>query len=214
MKKTWYEIYIDEINEKGSISNYVNDKIKTKKNLIDLIKKYSPNKKIIEAGSGTGILSTYLASLGFDSVAIDIDKDILNLSKKIAKEYGEKNKPKFMIDSILKLNYKNKEFDVSFSNGVLEHFSDKEIIKTIKKQLKIANTVIVGIPTKYFDDNEAMYGDERFLKLKFWREIISQAGGKIIEEKSCHFLTKPKILLNFKKYFRPFPYRIFVIQEK
>ncbi len=214
MKKTWYEIYIDEINEKGSISNYVNDKIKTKKNLIDLIKKYSPNKKIIEAGSGTGILSTYLASLGFDSVAIDIDKDILNLSKKIAKEYGAKNKPKFMIDSILKLNYKNKEFDVSFSNGVLEHFSDKEIIKTIKKQLKIANTVIVGIPTKYFDDNEAMYGDERFLKLKFWREIISQAGGKIIEEKSCHFLTKPKILLNFKKYFRPFPYRIFVIQEK
>lgn len=214
MKKTWYEIYIDEINEKGSISNYVNNKIKTKKNLIDLIKKYSPNKKIIEAGSGTGILSTYLASLGFDSVAIDIDKDILNLSKKIAKEYGAKNNPKFMIDSILKLNYKNKEFDVSFSNGVLEHFSDKEIIKTIKKQLKIANTVIVGIPTKYFDDNEAMYGDERFLKLKFWREIISQAGGKIIEEKSCHFLTKPKILLNFKKYFRPFPYRIFVIQEK
>lgn len=214
MKKTWYEIYIDEINEKGSISNYVNNKIKTKKNLIDLIKKYSPNKKIIEAGSGTGILSTYLASLGFDSVAIDIDKDILNLSKKIAKEYGAKNKPKFMINSILKLNYKNKEFDVSFSNGVLEHFSDKEIIKTIKKQLKIANTVIVGIPTKYFDDNEAMYGDERFLKLKFWREIISQAGGKIIEEKSCHFLTKPKILLNFKKCFRPFPYRIFVIQEK
>jgi ribosomal protein L11 methyltransferase (prmA) len=214
MKKTWYEIYIDEINEKGSINNYVNDKIKTKKNLINLIKKYSPNKKIIEAGSGTGILSTYLASLGFDSVAIDIDKDILNLSKKIAKEYGAKNKPKFMIDSILKLNYKNKEFDVSFSNGVLEHFSDKEIIETIKKQLKIANTVVVGIPTKYFDDNEAMYGDERFLKLKFWREIISQADGKIIEEKSCHFLTKSKILLNFKKYFRPFPYRIFVIQEK
>ena len=214
MKKTWYEIYIDEINEKGSINNYVNDKIKTKKNLINLIKKYSPNKKIIEAGSGTGILSTYLASLGFDSVAIDIDKDILNLSKKIAKEYGAKNMPKFMIDSILKLNYKNKEFDVSFSNGVLEHFSDKEIIETIKKQLKIANTVVVGIPTKYFDDNEAMYGDERFLKLKFWREIISQADGKIIEEKSCHFLTKSKILLNFKKYFRPFPYRIFVIQEK
>ena len=56
MKKTWYEIYINEINEKGSISNYVDDKIKTKKNLINLIKKYSPNKKIIEAGSGTGVL--------------------------------------------------------------------------------------------------------------------------------------------------------------
>ena len=29
--KTWYEIYTDEINQKGSIINYVNDKIKTKK---------------------------------------------------------------------------------------------------------------------------------------------------------------------------------------
>ena len=212
--KTWYEIYTDEINQKGSIINYVNDKIKTKKNLIDLIKKYSLDKKIIEAGSGTGILSTYLASIGYDSVAIDIDKDILDLSKKIAREYGAKNIPKFKIDSILELNYKKYEFDVSFSNGVLEHFSDKEIIKTLKKQMKIAKTVIVGIPTKYFDDSEAMYGDERFLKIKFWRKIIEDAGGKIVEEKSCHYLTKLKILLNFKKYFRPYPYRIFVIQKK
>lgn len=214
MKKTWYEIYVDEINEKGSIINYVNDKIKTKKNLIDLIKKYSPNNKIIEAGSGTGVLSIYLSSIGFDSLAIDIDKDILNLSKKIAKEYGAKNKPTFRIDSILSLEYKKNEFDVSFSNGVLEHFSDKEIIQTLKKQMKIAKTVIVGIPTKYFDDDEAMYGDERFLKIKYWREIIAKAGGEIIEEKSCHYLTKPKIILNFKKYFRPYPYRLFVIRKK
>ena len=214
MKKTWYEIYIEEINEKGTIINYVNDKIKTKKNLIDLIKKYSPNNKIIEAGSGTGILSTYLASIGFDSLAIDIDKDILNLSKKIAKEYNAKNKPIFKIDSILSLEYKKNEFDVSFSNGVLEHFSDKEILQTLKKQMRIAKTVIVGIPTKYFDDDEAMYGDERFLKIKYWREIIAKAGGEIIEEKSCHYLAKPKIILNFKKYFRPYPYRIFVIRKK
>lgn len=214
MKKTWYEIYVDEINEKGSIINYVNDKIKTKKNLINVIKKYSPNNKIIEAGSGTGTLSTYLASIGFDALAIDMDKDILDLSKKIAKEYGAKNKPKFKIDSILNLKYKKNEFDVSFSNGVLEHFSDKEIIQTLKKQMRIARIVIVGIPTKYFDDDEAMYGDERFLKIKYWRAIISKAGGEIIEEKSCHYLTKPQIVLNLKKYFRPYPYRIFVIRKK
>ena len=162
-KKSWYEIYLNEIDEKGTTLNYVNDKIITKKNLINLIKKYSPNKKIIESGCGTGILSTYLASLDYNVTAIDIDKEILGLSKKIAKEYGAKNKPKFKQDSILELNFKEKEFDVSFSNGVLEHFSDDDIILTIKKQLRIAETVIVGIPTKYFNDDEAMYGDERFI---------------------------------------------------
>lgn len=214
MKKSWYQIYLEEINEKGSMSNYVVDKIKNKKVLIELIKKYSPNKKIIEAGSGTGILSTYLASIGFNSLAIDIDKEILNLSKKISKEYDAIQKPKFKIDSILELNYKENEFDVSFSNGVLEHFNDNDIILTLKKQMYIAKTVIVGIPTKYFDDSEAMYGDERFLNLKFWRDIIEKSGGIIIEEKSCHYMGKIKRLFNFKKYFRPYPYRIFVIQKK
>ena len=98
-------------------------------------------------------MSTYLASIGFDSLAIDIDKDILNLSKKIAKEYGAKNKPKFKIDSILDLKYKKNEFDVSFSNGVLEHFTDKEILETLKKQMDIAQIVKNDIKidnTNYF----------------------------------------------------------------
>lgn len=214
MKKSWYEIYTKEIEEKGSVSNYVNDKIKTKKNLIELIKKYSKDEKILEAGSGTGVLSTYMASIGYDAIGIDIDKDILELSKNIAKQYDSKKKPKFKIDSILDLKYKKEEFDVSFSNGVLEHFTDEEIIITLKKQMEIAKYVIVGIPTKYFNDEEAMYGDERFLKIKYWRDIIAKSGGKIIEEKSCHYLTKIKIIFNFKKYFRPFPYRIFVIKKK
>ena len=214
MKKSWYQIYLEEIEEKGNMSNYVIDKIKNKKVLIDLIKKYSPNKKIIEVGSGTGILSTYLASIGFDSLAIDIDKEILNLSKKIAKEYNATKKPKFKIDSILELNYKENQFDVSFSNGVLEHFSDEDIILTLQKQMYISKTVIVGIPTKYFDSKEAMYGDERFMELNFWREIIKKSGGKILEEKSCHYMGRIKRIFNFKKYFRPYPYRIFVVEKK
>ena len=204
---------MEEINLQGTVTNYINDKIKTRKTIINLIKKYAPNKKIIEAGAGTAILSTYLASIGYDSVAVDIDKEILELSKEIAKKYGGINKPTFKQESIFKLKYSKKEFDVSFSNGVLEHFSDEEIIDAIQKQMKIANIVILGIPTQYFNANEAMYGDERFLKIKYWRELIKKAGGRIIEEKSCHFLTKPKILLNFKRYFRPYPYRIFVIQK-
>lgn len=210
----WYEVYLKDIAKKGNLENYVDDKIKNKKILINLIKKYAKGNKLIESGSGTGVLSTYMASLKYDVTGIDIDNDILNLSKKIAKNYNSKNKPTFKNKSIFKLDYKENYFDVSFSNGVLEHFNDEQIIDTLKQQMKIAKIVIFGIPTKYFNQEEAMYGDERYKNNKFWRNLISISGGMILEEKSMHYMSRMKRLLNYKKYFRPYPYRIFVIKSK
>lgn len=211
---SWYEVYLKDIEKKGTLENYVVDKIKNKKRLINLIKKYALNKKIIESGSGTGVLPTYMASLGYSSLGIDIDEQILELSQEIAKKYNSKEKPRFVKKSIFLLDYNKGEFDVSFSNGVLEHFSDKEIIKSLEQQMNIANIVIVGIPTKYFNQEEAMYGDERYLPYSYWRRLIKAAGGIIIEEKSMHYMNWKKRLINFKKYFRPYPYRIFVIKQK
>lgn len=210
---SWYEVYLKDIEKKCSLKLYVEDKIKNKKILIDLIRKYSVNKKIIEAGSGTGVLSVYIASLNFDVTGIDIDENILKLSQNIAKKYNSKNKPVFIKKSIFELNYKENEFDVSFSSGVLEHFTDKEIIKTLKQQIKIARFVIFGIPTKYFNRSEAMYGDERYMSFSFWRKLIKQSDGKILEEKAMHYMGLINRLINFKKYFRPYPYRIFVITK-
>ena len=210
----WYEVYLKDIEKKGTLENYVDDKIKNKKILINLIKKYSKREKLIESGSGTGVLSTYMASLGYDVTAIDIDDKILKLSKKIAKNYNSTNKPNFQKKSIFELDYKPNTFDVSFSNGVLEHFTDKEIVETLKQQMTIARTVIFGIPTKYFNQEEAMYGDERYMDYKVWRNLIKESGGIILEEKSMHYMNRRKRLLNFKKYFRPYPYRVFVIQLK
>ena len=211
---SWYEVYLKDIEKKGTLENYVDDKIKNKKILINLIKKYSKKNKLIESGSGTGVLSTYMASLGYDVTGIDIDEDILKLSKKITKNYNSKNKPNFQKKSIFELDYRKNTFDVSFSNGVLEHFTDEQIIDTLKQQMKIAKVVIFGIPTKYFNQEEAMYGDERYMSYKFWRNLINNAGGMNLEEKSMHYMNKRKRLLNFKKYFRPYPYRIFVIKLK
>ena len=94
--KTWYELYLEEINSENGIENYINRKIKSKKTLIDMIKdKASKEGKILEAGCGTGIISTYLAKNGYNVTGIDIDEKILELARNISREYSSK-KPQIL----------------------------------------------------------------------------------------------------------------------
>ena len=213
----WAEIYQKDIDKKGGNLPYVLNKINKKKKLINLVKKYS-DKNIIECGSGTSVVSIYLATLGYNVTAIDIEDNVIKLAKSLAKDYYKavdnyNSQINFVKKSIFDLGYEKDSFDVAFSNGVLEHFSDDEIIQIIKQQLYVAKTVIVGIPTKYFDSSEAKYGNERVLELSYWRYLIKKAGGSIIEEIGMDRESFLKRLFNYKKYFRPKPYHLFVIKK-
>lgn len=214
----WAEIYQKDIDKKGGNLQYVLNKINKKKKLINLVKKYA-DKDIIECGSGTSVVSIYLATLGYDVTAIDIEDNVIKLAKSLAKDYYNtlddcKPKLNFEKKSIFELGYEEDSFDVAFSNGVLEHFSDDEIIEIIKQQLFTAKTTIVGIPTKYFESKEAKYGNERVLELSYWRKLIKKSGGKIIEEVGMDREPLLKRIINYKKYFKPKPYHLFVIKKE
>lgn len=211
----WYNVYINQINKNGTDINYMELKIFQKKKLLRILRNNSGDGQIIEAGCGTGILCSQLAHEGYKVTGIDIDRDILQLASKLEKEYFGDNKVNFEKKSIFKLDYKEKVFDLCYSVGVLEHFQDEEIIDSIKQQLKIAKKVIIVIPTKWFDDNEALHGDDRFLTMPYWRKLIHTSGGKILKEYSYSFKGKGiKLLTRIKKIFRPKAYRIFLVEEK
>lgn len=213
----WGELYQKDVDKKGGNLPYVLGKINKKKKLINLIKKYT-NKSVIECGSGTSVVSIYLASLGYEVTAVDIEDDVIRLSKELAKDYYntlEDCNPKLNFEkkSIFKLGYPKDSFDVAFSNGVLEHFTDDEIIEIIKQQLFTAKITIVGIPTKYFSPKEAKYGNERVLEISNWKKLIRKSGGTIIEEVGMDREPLLKRLVNFKKYFKPKPYHLFVVKK-
>lgn len=212
--KEWYQVYLEEIKLKKDLKGYVDYKIKNKKKLIKLIEKYSPNKKIMEAGCGTGIISTYMASLGYDVTEADIDDKILELAKRVSKEYIKNSKPKFVKKDIMKLDYNKNEFDCIFSNGVLEHFSDEDILKTLKLQLKQSKYVIVGIPTNFFNKEEALHGDERFLKVDYWRNLFKKCDATIVEETSYDYRIFKEYLTSLNKIFRPKPFKVFVLKKE
>jgi 2-polyprenyl-3-methyl-5-hydroxy-6-metoxy-1,4-benzoquinol methylase len=209
----WFDLYNNEISKYDNLKSYVDSKIGYKRPFIELIKKYNTTGKLLEAGSGTGTLSTYLATEGFDVTGMDIDDGMLEIAKKIGEEYNKEKKAKFIKVSIFDLDYKENEFSICFSNGVLEHFSNEKIIETLEKQLKISETVIFGIPTRYFTKEEAMYGDERYLPSAKWIKLIKASGGEIVEEAPMNYLGAKSRIRSIKKWFKPRPFRIFVVRK-
>ena len=211
----WYDVYKNQIEKSGGNKSYMEFKIKHKKKLIKILKKECNNGKILEVGSGTGIVCSQLASEGFNVTGIDVNEHIIKLAEELEKEYFGERKVKYIKKSMFELDFQEKEFDLAYSVGVLEHFDDNMIMDTIKQQLRIAKKVIIVIPTKWFDDDETLHGDDRLLTLKHWRNMINKSGGKVIKEYSYPFKQKYyQRIKNIRKIFRPKAYRVFLIKER
>lgn len=211
----WYDVYKNQIEKSGGNKSYMEFKIKHKKKLIKILKKECNNGKILEVGSGTGIVCSQLASEGFDVTGIDVNEHIIKLAKELEREYFGERKVKYIKKSMFELDFQEKEFDLAYSVGVLEHFDDNMIMDTIKQQLRIAKKVIIVIPTRWFDDDETLHGDDRFLTLKYWRNMINKSGGKVIKEYSYPFKQKYyQMIKNIRKIFRPKAYRVFLVEER
>lgn len=210
---SWSELYNGDIKRNGGLNNYYLNKISNRKKLISKINSYAKNKNIAEAGCGTGVLSVKLASIGNNVYAIDESEEMLQIVSDIAKINGVNIN--LINKDIFKLNKKDfkTKLDVIFSVGVFEHFNDEDIIKLLKLQLSLSNYVFLAIPTMYFNESEKLYGNERFMPYSKWRKLINTSG-EIIEEFSCQNQKIIKRLLNYKKYFKPAPIRVFVIKEK
>lgn len=209
----WYELYKIDIEEFNTPDDYFTYKLKYKKKFVNKVIKYAKNKKVIETGCGTGLMAGYLQKLGMKATALDLSQKVLNYAKEIAMISKVISPCKYEQGDILNLKYKNNAFDVCFSNGVLEHFDDEDIIKTLKEQMRISKYVIFGIPSTYFNMTEKMLGNERSLSLKEWKKLVKKANGKIVEQTSFHYYKIYHRIFEIKKWFKPKAFWLFVIEK-
>lgn len=214
-KNKWYELYKVDVEEFKNPDEYIKYKLKNKLKFIKKIKKYSKNGKVIELGCGTGIVAGYLQKDGLEVTAFDENKKVLEFANEIARKSNIIVPcSKYEVGNIFNMSFKEKEFDVAYSNGVLEHYSDEEIIKTLGDQMKISKYVIFGIPSTYFDISEKMLGNERTLKKYEWENLIEKAGGEILEKTGFHYYNKIERLKKPNKWIKPKAFWLFIIKEK
>ncbi len=186
--------YQSEIKKYGGLDKYVNSKSIEKKPLLDRIRKYAKNRKILEAGCGSAVNSLFLAKNNFDVTGLDRDKEMLKLAEDNAKFLNCKIK---LIEGDIKDLSENK-FDVVFNHGVLEHYSDTDIIKLINAELSVGEYAVISIPSNFFKQEQAILGDERFMSKSKWKNIISKSQGKLIEEFS-YFYDSDELKIRFMK---------------
>lgn len=91
--------------------------------------------QILEVGCGTAFVSLYFAKRKYNVACLDINKKILDVARDNFKK--EKVKGKFKVGNAEKLPFRDSQFDVVMSFGLLEHFEDpsqaiREMVRVLK----------------------------------------------------------------------------------
>lgn len=136
-------------------------KMKTKKELIKYVKWLLPvigtenkedffaNKKVLEAGCGTGELSAGIAlQKAKEIISIDLSFNSLKQALRYKKKFNLSNM--FLVQADIESMPLNKKFDVIISLGALHHNENpKKLFNILVKNLKENGIIIIGLYNKY-----------------------------------------------------------------
>jgi ubiquinone/menaquinone biosynthesis C-methylase UbiE len=197
MEIDWFQHYAQKtgmVLDKKAFEN----NLKTDKLYIQLLKKYlKPNAKILECGCGLARTVFSMAHYGFRVVAIDHNKKILDVAKQSAKNIGLSRKVKFIHSDFFDIDkeFKPKSFDCITHQGVIEHYPKTEIKKILKKQLRIAPTLIFSVPLKTEFNEKKYFADKLYRNLwtqEFWLNDVLKSFNvvetKVVRQRSDNLL--------------------------
>lgn len=137
----------------------------------------NPPATVLEIGCGSGLSSVLLASMGCRVTAVDTNAQLVKKAKRFETAF-----PNFISvqADMFRLEFKDKAFDIAFSQGVLEHYSDDDIIRALSEQKRIARVVVIDVPNGRGKVGD--YGDEHKISPTRWRKLIRTSGITIASE--------------------------------
>lgn len=136
-----------------------------------------PSAIILEVGCGSGLTSVLLAGMGYRVTAVDANAKLVEKVKRFTATFP--NLVSVQAD-MFRTEFNDKDFDIAFSQGVLEHYSDNDIVRALVEQRRIAQTVIIDVPNGRGKIGD--YGDERLIFPEQWRKLIQASGFTVVNE--------------------------------
>lgn len=158
--------------------------------------------KLLEAGCGSGLRSLALVkefdTVDFDITFLDLSEESLSLVQSLIKLNRLENKARFSFvsDDLLRLPFKNQEFDIVWNGGVMEHFKGEERHKIFTEVYKVCGKggVYVAIVPNYLTIFKVLwqkyqekkgtwqYGYQRNFTIFELRKRMKACGFKILSE--------------------------------
>ncbi len=109
-----------------------------------LLKSVKKNDKILEAGCGKGQIVAALDYLGYNIVGLDFSEDIIQEINEYRPDL------KAQAGDIRSLSFKDNEFSVYLSFGVIEHFDNPKDVEIIMNEAKRVTSRLIYFSVPYF----------------------------------------------------------------
>lgn len=170
---------------KSLIQNYESADISNTQTL--LIKTFNKKNKLLEIGCGSGRDASFMIKKGYDVIAIDGSKNMIDEAKKIHPELSNKLLFKTLPNDL--------EFDIKFDSiysiATLMHLSENDLKNTLSKIYNLLNQngkFLMSVSLSRDDIDENGFDDKgRFflvLSSEKWLNLLENIGFKMLETKT------------------------------
>jgi ubiquinone/menaquinone biosynthesis C-methylase UbiE len=121
-------------------------------------------------GTETADMCIFISWLGYKVTSIDNDEGVLEnaIPRDLMRTAGDL---KLLRADAFNLPFSDKTFDIAFSQGLFEHFSDEDIVRLVIEQLRVAKRIIFSVPSFWYPRRD--FRNERLMKIKGWLDILS-----------------------------------------
>lgn len=127
----WLEFWEDRCNQAPE-PNRISTKIMN--DLLKWARDYEP-KRVLEVGSGSGLISAFLAKHGFEVTLLDISPIAIDIAKK---QFSQMQvSASYVVGDLFRMPFKPESFDLVWNAGVLEHFVDEERLIALRAMASV-----------------------------------------------------------------------------
>lgn len=141
----------------------------------DLVEELLGYQRILEIGTGTGMLSAISSYAAALTVTVDNDARVLAQAMRFQASVRSRVLP--VLADAFCLPFLDGSFDVVFSQGVLEHWNNADILRSVREQLRVGKRALISVPSLYYPRlggfQPGLIGNERWLSARRWKALLA-----------------------------------------